>query len=201
MHDHCHCQISLLLENLDRFRRLADITVSPKNFDLRCSNPFESDVVISISFILQSSYWTAETCGTCGSDGSDSSRLPLVWDPSQGAPKSASKCVSAAYGAYGASPSHAFSFASQRRCVSLYNIYIYAQWLSIVDFKESPWSLCLLSHPVKRRSVDQSIKYDPSMVLISSDRLEVKILMAPDGSWGSSGCRRISWCLDTWKGH
>lgn len=124
VHDHCHCQISLLLENLDRFRRLADITVSPKNFDLRCSNPFESDVVISISFILQSSYWTAETCGTCGSDGSDSSRLPLVWDPSQGAPKSASKCVSAAYGAYGASPSHAFSFASQRRCVSLYNIYI-----------------------------------------------------------------------------
>lgn len=82
-----------------------------------------------------------------------------------------------------------------------YIIYIYAQWLSIVDFKESPWSLCLLSHPVKRRSVDQSIKYDPSMVLISSDRLEVKILMAPDGSWGSSGCRRISWCLDTWKGH
>ena len=64
--------------------------------------------------------------------------------------------------------------------------YLYAQWLSIVDFKESPWSLCLLSHPVKRRSVDQSIKYGPSMVLISSDRLEVKILMAPDGSWGVS---------------
>ena len=37
-----------------------------------------------------------------------------------------------------------------------------------------------------------------SMVLISSDRLEVKILMAPD-DMGKLWVWRISWWLDTWK--
>jgi len=37
------------------------------------------------------------------------------------------------------------------------------------------------------------------MVLISSDRLEVKILMAPD-DMGKLWVWRISWWLDTWKG-